>query len=104
MRRTVTAMEARRRLGELLEGVYYRGDEVTIERAGKVMGVVVSESEYAEFAAAKRKMHMDRFMDAIHRIHDANPDLQELSEDELQAFIDTGVLPARVQQPALTAR
>ena len=33
MKRKVSAVEARRRLGEILEGVYYRGDEVVIERA-----------------------------------------------------------------------
>ncbi|MBI2767008.1 MAG: type II toxin-antitoxin system prevent-host-death family antitoxin [Chloroflexi bacterium] len=32
--RTVSALDARRRLGELLESVYHRGDEVIIERAG----------------------------------------------------------------------
>lgn len=38
MQRTVSALAARQRvgeLGELLEGVYYRGDEVVIERVDK---------------------------------------------------------------------
>ena len=40
MRKTVSAMEARRRFGELLEDVY-RGDEVIIERNGKPMAAVL---------------------------------------------------------------
>jgi prevent-host-death family protein len=40
VKRTVSALDARRRLGELLESVYHRGDEVIIERAGKPMAVV----------------------------------------------------------------
>jgi prevent-host-death family protein len=45
MKRTISAMEARKRFGELLEDVS-RGDEVVIERAGKPMGVVVPISRY----------------------------------------------------------
>jgi prevent-host-death family protein len=46
MKRTVSAMEARRKFGEIMEGVLYRGDEVVIERAGKVMAVLVSPAKY----------------------------------------------------------
>ncbi|MEX0781673.1 MAG: type II toxin-antitoxin system Phd/YefM family antitoxin [Dehalococcoidia bacterium] len=46
MKRRVTAMEARKRLGELLESVYHRGDEVVIERAGKPMAVVIPAARY----------------------------------------------------------
>jgi hypothetical protein len=35
MKRRLSAVEARKRFGELLEGVHYRDDEVVIERAGK---------------------------------------------------------------------
>ena len=39
-------MTARKNLGELLEGVYYRGDEVIVERAGKPMGVLIPIAQY----------------------------------------------------------
>ena len=45
MKRTLSAMEARRKFGEMLEDVR-RGDEVVIERAGKIMGVVISPERY----------------------------------------------------------
>ncbi len=46
MKRKVSAGEARKRLGELLEWVFYRGDEVVIERAGKPMAVVIPVERY----------------------------------------------------------
>lgn len=52
MRKTVSAMEARRRFGELLEDVY-RGDEVIIERNGKPMAVLVSPAGYETVTAAR---------------------------------------------------
>ena len=46
MKRTVSAGEARKRLGELLESVCYGGDEVVIARAGKPMAVVIPAARY----------------------------------------------------------
>lgn len=76
MKRTISAMEARRKLGELLEGVYYRGDEVIIERGGKPMAAVLPiERLYAIDAARKR---LGALLDDIHsRLVDP-----PLSEDE----------------------
>ena len=56
MKRKVSAMEARQRLGELLEGVYYRGDEVVIERAGKQMGVVVPIARYEAIVQSQERL------------------------------------------------
>ena len=41
MVKKVTALKARKNLGQLLEEVYYRGDQYVIERAGKPMAAVV---------------------------------------------------------------
>ena len=56
MKRKVSALEARRRLGELLESVYYRGDEVVIERAGKVMAVIVPADRYEAVERARERI------------------------------------------------
>ncbi len=69
MKRKVTALEARRKLGELLEGVYYRGDEVIIERDGKPMGVVVPTGRYASIERAR-----ERLWASIEAIWEANRD------------------------------
>lgn len=56
MKRTVSAGEARQRLGQLLEGVYYRGDEVVIERAGKPMAVVIPAERYASIERNRARL------------------------------------------------
>lgn len=55
MKRTISAMEARRKLGELLEGVFYRGDEVIIERGGKPMAAVLPIERLHAIDAARRE-------------------------------------------------
>ncbi len=56
MKRKVSALEARRKLGELLESVYYRGDEVVIERAGKVMAVIVPAERYEAIERSRSRI------------------------------------------------
>jgi len=56
MKRRLSAVEARKRLGEILEGVYYRGDEVVIERAGKPMAVVIPAERYRSMEASREKL------------------------------------------------
>ena len=56
MKRKVSALEARRKLGELLESVYYRGDEVVIERAGKVMAVIVPADRYEAIERSRNRI------------------------------------------------
>lgn len=46
MTKTTTAIKARKNLGQLLEGAYYRGDEFVIERAGKPMAVLIPIQEF----------------------------------------------------------
>lgn len=77
MKRTVSAGEARQRLGELLEGVS-RGDEVVIERAGKPMGVVVSMARYE--ALERRRA---RFFELIDQAQQHNRDVppEELARE-----------------------
>lgn len=41
MNTTVTAMEARKRFGEILNSAYYRGESTVIERKGKPIAKVV---------------------------------------------------------------
>jgi prevent-host-death family protein len=80
-------MEARKRLGELLESVYYRGDEVVIERAGKVMGVVIPARRYEAWERRR-----ERLFDFIERTQQAN---RGVPEDELEAAVTDAVKEAR---------
>jgi prevent-host-death family protein len=84
VQRTVSAQVARQRLGELLEGVFYRGDEVVIERAGKPMGVVIPMAQYEQIEAARR-----RFWQKVEEIREQNRDVDpEQVERDVQAAVD----------------
>ena len=83
MKRRVSALEARKRLGELLEGVYYRGDEVVIERAGKPMGVVIPAERYEAMEREK-----DRFFELIEKNWERNKNVPyEVIEKEVEQAI-----------------
>jgi prevent-host-death family protein len=56
LKRKLSAVEARKKLGEILESVYYRGDEVVIERAGKPMAVVIPASLYESLEKSRRRL------------------------------------------------
>src|SRR3989304_2831981 len=83
MKRRVSAMEARKRLGELLEGVYYRGDEVVIERAGKPMAVVIPAERYASMERSR-----ERLWELIEKAQERNKDVPyEVIEREVEEAI-----------------
>jgi len=56
VKRRISAVDARKRLGEILEGVYYRGDEVIIERAGKAMAVVIPTECYKALEKSRERL------------------------------------------------
>jgi prevent-host-death family protein len=87
MKRTVSAMEARKRLGELLEGVFYRNDEVVIERAGKPMAVVIPAYLYQNIERGR-----DRLMELIKMNWEHNKDVPP---EELEADIEAVMLELR---------
>ena len=53
MIKTITAMKARKNLGELLEEVYYKGDQYIIERAGKPMAAIVPLAQLEAWQAQR---------------------------------------------------
>ncbi len=55
MIRKVTAMKVRHNLGQLLDEVYYRGDEVVTERAGRAMAVLVPVGRYEQFQQNRKE-------------------------------------------------
>ena len=83
MKRKVSAVEARKRLGELLEGVYYRGDEVIIERAGKTMAVVIPAARYEALEQSR-----ERLFQFIENVQAQNKDVPyEVIQKEVAAAI-----------------
>ena len=86
MKRTLTAMEARRTFGEMLENVR-RGDEVVIARAGKIMGVMIPPEQYGTIE--KRR---ERFFEAVEEIHAYNKDVPA---EEIARDVDAAVRAVR---------
>jgi len=69
MRKTVTAVRARGKLGEMLEEVYYRGDHYIIERAGKPMAAVVPVEQYEQW-----RREREAFFNLVGGIRSGNVD------------------------------
>jgi prevent-host-death family protein len=83
VKRRVSAVEARKRLGELLEGVYYRGDEVVIERAGKPMAVVIPAERYESMERSR-----ERLFELIEKAQERNRGVPyEVMEREIELAI-----------------
>jgi prevent-host-death family protein len=97
MKRKVSAMEARKRFGELLESVYYRGDEVVIERAGKPMGVLIPAERY-DVIQQQRAEARERMMDVIHKTWERNKDVPS---DVLEAEVDEAIRTVRREHPSV---
>ena len=55
MNRTVNALKVRQNLGQLINEIYYRGDEFIIKRAGKPMAALVTIEDYQKLTALKKK-------------------------------------------------
>ena len=56
MVKKVTALNVRKKLGQLLEEVYYKGDQFVIERAGRPMAAVVPVWQLEERATRKERL------------------------------------------------
>ena len=90
MKRKFSAVEARRKLGEILEGVYYRGDEVVIERAGKPMAVVLPMARY-EMLERDR----ERFFELIEKNWEKNKDVPL---EQIERDVDEAVRAVRAER------
>lgn len=75
----VNALKARQQLGQLLEEVYYRGDQYIIERAGKPMAAVVPVWQFEEW-----QQHREQFFAMIDAVHARNAEVpSEVIEQEI---------------------
>lgn len=86
MKRTLTAMEARRKFGEMLEDVR-RGDEVVIERAGKVMGVMIPPERYQVIERRR-----EEFWKTVEEMRES---FKDVPADEIDRVVDEAVREVR---------
>ncbi len=87
MVRKVSAMAVRDRLGQILEEVYYQGDAVIIERAGRPMAVLVPLPEYERLRA--RRTERFRVYERI------KARTKRIPPEKLERAIEEGVRAAR---------
>ena len=65
--KTLNALKARQNFGQMLEEVYYKGDQFIIERAGKPMAAVIPLWQLEEW-----QKHRERFFAAVQAVHQRN--------------------------------
>ncbi len=81
MRKTVNAVKARGSLGQILEEVYYRGDQYIIERSGKPMAAVVPVEQYEQW-----RKEREAFFRLLDQIRDGNKNARpEKIEQDVEA-------------------
>jgi prevent-host-death family protein len=96
MVKTVNALKARQNLGQLLEEVYYKGDQYVIERAGKPMAAVVPLWQLEEWQ--KRRA---QFFAAVEEVQQQNQQVKpEIIEQEVREAIRAVRTPARRRKKA----
>jgi prevent-host-death family protein len=94
MKRTISAVEARKRLGEILESAHYRGDEVVIERAGKPMGVVIPYARY-EVLERQRERARERLWQLLEKNWEKNKDVPP---EEIERDIEEAIREVRAER------
>jgi antitoxin (DNA-binding transcriptional repressor) of toxin-antitoxin stability system len=86
----VPAMKVRDTLGQLLDEVYYRGDEVVIERAGKAMAILVPVGRYEQYQRERRERF--KILDQI------KAKTRGIPSKRLDAMIDEAVRASRARR------
>jgi len=95
MTRTISAVEARQRFGQLLNEVQLRHDHYIIERGGKAMVAVVPVEEFQSWMRRR-----EEFFQMIDEVHVRNKDVDpELIEKEIAEAV-TAVRRARRKKKA----
>lgn len=89
MIKTVTALKARQNLGQLLEEVYYKGDQYIIERSGKPMAAVVPISQLDEWLNRR-----GQFFEKIETVWARN---QNVDSEEIEAAVAEAVHASRTK-------
>ena len=90
MEKTISAMAARRKLGQVLEEVYYQGNQFIVERAGKPMAVVVPLDQYQQW-----KERREQFFAMIDEVRGRNEDA---TPEAIEAEVEGAVRAVRAEK------
>lgn len=84
MTHTISAMDARKQFGDMLNRVMLRQDEFLIERNGKAMAAVVPLAEFEEMKALKKEAARQGLAKLLETLRSAPP--SGLTDDEAMAL------------------
>jgi prevent-host-death family protein len=87
MERAVTIEDARKKLGDLVEGARLRGDQYIISKKGKPAAAIVPLEIVKKHKEAKKALLM-----LIEEVHEKN---KEVKSEEIENLIDEAVRWAR---------
>ncbi len=90
MEKTISALDARRKLGQILEEVFYQGNQFIVERAGKPMAVVIPVSQYRQW-----KERREQFFATIDDLRERNEDIPA---EVIEAEVEEAVREVRKQR------
>lgn len=88
---TISAVQARKQFGRLLDKTFYRGESFVVERSGEPRAVIVPLQEYNEM---KRRQNdaKNRLFEMIDKTRERN---KNVDPKEIQTAIDTAVEDVR---------
>jgi prevent-host-death family protein len=87
--KTISATEAKNRLGSFLGAVSRGGDEIVIESHGKPTAVLISYDVYREFREMQDRQRRQEAIDALWRLRDeVQAKNRDLTAEEADAIAD----------------
>ncbi len=87
MPNSVTTMDLRNKLGEVLDRAYYRHEEFVVERKGRPLAAIVPIEQYENWRTRK-----EHFRASLERVHERFADL---SSEEVEQLVDEAVTAVR---------
>jgi prevent-host-death family protein len=90
MTKEISAMELRQKFGELLDGVYYKGDRLIVKRANKPMAAIIPIETYEQFLKQREKAFA-----VLDRIWAKAP---TVSKAEAEADVEAAITEARAEK------
>jgi len=101
MMRTVSATEAKNRLGALLRVVSEEGDVVIIENRRERAAIIISPEDFDELQTLRKEQQRREALEALDRIAAIQAERNKnLSEEDAQALVDRAIKDIREDRRA----
>jgi prevent-host-death family protein len=99
MEKKISAMEARKNFGRLLEETYYRGDVFVIQRAAKPMAVLVPLEQYRQWQLRREQFFalIDQVQERTRQVPAA--ELEETIAEAVEAVKRADATPSQAGTP-----